>query len=186
MVSSIPAGSRLLAEDLLPWSTAINDMHTLNTVGASLVKARTSNASSIANDATLNDDTVLTFTSVPIGTYHCEYGLNWTSNGTSADIQIGWTMPSGGVIRGSTFFAQPTTATASVGNFDTGYNNVDLGSGSAIASRGAIGGVMAGFGYGLIILTTAGTVTLSWAQATSNANTLFIAAGSWMRLTRLV
>lgn len=175
-VEQVTAGSRLLAEDLTPFASTLN---------ASVTKVRSTNASPIASDATLNDDDVLTFSSVPIGSYHCEWGLNWTSNGTSADIRVGFTLPSGGLIRGSTFFAQTTSATASTGDLDTGYNNIDISGGTSIGSRGAISGVLAGFGYGLIILTTAGTVTLSWAQGTSNANTLFIAAGSWMRLTRV-
>jgi hypothetical protein len=185
VVSVIPAGSRLLAEDLLPWSTAINDTHTLSLLGGSVVKLRTTDSATRSLTTTFASDTVLTYAGVPAGTYLVECDLRWTATGANPDIKIAFVMPSGGTVIGSTFRAQPTTATGAVGTIDTGFNAGPVGSGSSLGGRGSFAGALSGNSSGAMVLTNSGTVALQWAPNTSDAATLRLDAGSWMRLTRI-
>ena len=98
---------------------------------------------------------------------------------TTEDLQIGWSVPTGGAMQwgplgavGSTFGGYGATAAAS-------SPLVLSGAATALAQGVAVGS----FGYALCGFYTgdgshAGNVTLQWAQNTSNAATLLIAKNS--------
>jgi hypothetical protein len=163
----------------------IEDVHTLDVIGASLIKARTTDSSTITADTTFTDDTILTFSDVPAGTYLAEAHPRWIASGNTPDIKVAFTMPSGGTILGASFLSQATTATTAVGSLDQGANAGATASGVSLGGRGATTIELHGIISGVMVLTTSGTVALQWAQNTSDAATLKVDAGSWMRLTRI-
>lgn len=179
------AGRRIRAEDEDSIGDQIEQMHTLTVIGGSLTKIRTSDSATRASTTTFASDGVLTFSSVPAGTYLFEVHIRWTAGGTNPDIKIAYSMPSGGEVRGATFRAQGTGASAGAGSVDTGSNNIAIGSGGSLGGRGSISGALHGDSSGCMVLTTAGTVALQWAPNSSDAQTLKLDAGSWMRLTRI-
>jgi hypothetical protein len=187
MVDPIPVGSPLLAEDLAEWEAAIDNTHTLSVVGGSLVKARTTNSSTVASTTALASDAVLTYAGVPAGTFLAEVHPRWTSSGggTTADFKAAFAMPTGGLIYGATFMAMATGTTTFSGDPDMGSTGGTTASGTSIGARGSVGGSIHGRISGVMVLPNSGTVAFQWGPNTSTAETLRLDLGSWMRLTRL-
>jgi hypothetical protein len=181
----LSAGARFTAEKADDFLDDIEQMHTLDMIGGSLIKARTTDSATRNNTTTFASDTVLTYSNVPAGTYLVEASPRWIASGNTPDIKLALAMPTGGTILGSTFLSQATTATTAVGSLDQGSNAGATASGVSIGGRGATTVELHGFVSGVMVLPNAGTVALQWAPVTSDAATLKVDAGSWMRLTRL-
>lgn len=133
------------------------------------------------NDATVADDPHLTIANVPIGTYAVRAFLKYESS-TAADFKAGLTATSGASAslapRG--LISTATTSTSGV-NSQASY---------ALANTPPLGGVGAGTQVGAelvgtLTLTTAGTVTVKWAQNTADATDTILYADSWLILTKL-
>lgn len=181
----LSAGARLKAEKTDAFLDQIEQMHTLDVIGGSLVKARTTDSATRASTTSFASDTVLTYSSVPAGTYLFEAHPRWLAGGNTPDIKLALAMPTGGTILGSTFLSQSTTATTAVGSLDQGSNAGATASGVSIGGRGATTVELHGISSGVMVLPNAGTVALQWAPVTSDVATLKVDAGSWMRLTRI-
>lgn len=111
--------------------------------------------------------------------------LVWTGVDQTADFRQDFATSPGttGATVSTSFFAQPTTATASTGSLDTGAILDSPASNSSDHTRGTINGTLAGFLIGTLWGgSAAGTLVLRWAQGTAGATNLVLERGSWLCL----
>lgn len=99
---------------------------------------------------------------------------------TTPDIKIDWTIPTGAT--GHWMLHSLSSASSNPGNLDARH--------STSFSTAQTGGTDASFGIaalpaGYIETTNAGTIQLRAAQNTSNATTLTVFEGSWIRFQRV-
>jgi hypothetical protein len=166
----IPAGSGAdLASLLLEWRTVINAK-----LGGGK-KTKTGDTSRTSTTTYANDPHL----SVPVlanTTYSFElYGLYQA--GATGQFKVQVTMPAGATMEagswdydpGTDEWAPTATGGASPHQFVTGL----VGTGGNVPFR-LLGSVHVG--------ATAGSVTLQWAQTTSNATATILRKGTWMRL----
>lgn len=133
----------------------------------------------VTSSTTPQDDDHLTLTVAAGGVYAIQACLELTAD-PAGDILLTFAAPSG-----STGGWTPTGVTLSTAD----------GTGSIRLTRFAFGatsslGVTAAGLYvlpsgNLIVSTTAGSLTLQWAQAASNATATTVKAGSWLSLRRM-
>ncbi len=164
----------------------------IGSAGFAKLVIRTGDSSTISSNNVLASDDTLLWAVGASDRWFFQAFLTFTgadSGGAAAtaDVQVGWSVPTGGAMQwgalgntGSTFAAYGATATAS-------SPIAVLTAASAFAQGGAAvswGMSLAGFytGDG----SHAGNVNLQWAQNTSNAATLLIAKNSSLVLWRLV
>ncbi|MFD1238219.1 hypothetical protein ACFQ34_33500, partial [Pseudonocardia benzenivorans] len=113
-------------------------------------------------------------------TYLLSALLIW-STGTGPDAKFGLTVPAGCTWQVAPF-GIPTSVTATAGSIETAVFT---------ASGIPLGGVAAGTKTAALVTGTvvvggtAGTVTISWAQNTSNASNTVLYTGSSLQLTRV-
>lgn len=140
-----------------------------------------------ASTTTLTDDPDLTFTVAANSKYVIEFGIYYGGL-SAADFKTAWNTPAG--VSGLKQVLGPGSASGDEGN----ANNITArfgvhGFGTSITyncSRNATGSIQAA--YEMAVLTTSGTagsVTLQWAQATSNATADRLAGASWARATQI-
>ncbi|GAA4849802.1 hypothetical protein GCM10023403_10760 [Pseudonocardia benzenivorans] len=136
---------------------------------------KTANAST-----TLSDDPQLSLPVLASTTYLLSALLIW-STGTGPDAKFGLTVPAGCTWQVAPF-GIPTSVTATAGSIETAVFT---------ASGIPLGGVAAGTKTAALVTGTvvvggtAGTVTISWAQNTSNASNTVLYTGSSLQLTRV-
>lgn len=130
---------------------------------------------------TLTADPHLTIPSIPVGTYALDAYLPYDSS-TTADFAIGWNLPAGATISYTGSGIAGTSSAANAASMNqveststTGPNSGGVGVGSGAVARP----------LGSLVVTTAGTLTLKWAQNTSDATDTTLHAGAWLRLTKL-
>jgi hypothetical protein len=138
-----------------------------------------------ASTTTFAADPVLQASLAANAVYLVEVYLNYGAL-AAADIKTQWTAPAGATGNRAVMGPGSTAANASADNismrsgvhsFTTSvtYSGVrDSQSNLSIATETSI-----------VTTTTAGTLSLDWAQVTSNATGSRMGAGSWMRVTRL-
>jgi hypothetical protein len=174
MVNALPAGARILAEDLSPWSTAISA--TLGQLAA--YKSSDTNRSSANTGATFVNDPHLTLPVEASAVYALEQLIIYQA-GATGQLKHQWTFPAGATMQAPSYFYDPSAA-----------------DGQALTAGSTPGGLTSGFtGTGanvpiwfkatLEMGATAGTLAYQWAQTTSNATDTIIRRGSRMMLTRL-
>lgn len=130
---------------------------------------------------TLAADPDLTIASLPIGVYILDGFLAYDAS-TAADLALSWNLPTGATIvwGGDGMGGTTSSGTAAV------MNRVLF-----VAAAGpSLGGIGVGSGSyalpkGLLTITTAGAVTLKWAQNTSDATNTTLQAGSFIRFTKI-
>jgi hypothetical protein len=173
-------------------AAAFGQIPTAGTVGGlPKIVVRTANSGTISSNAVLANDDTLLWAVGASDRWFFQALLTFTaadSSGlaTTADVQVGFSVPTGGAMQwgpigatGNTFGGYGATATA----------NSPLGVQTA-ASALATGGAAVSWGLALCGFYTGdgshtGSVTLQWAQATSNAATLLIAKNSSLILWRI-
>lgn len=129
----------------------------------------------INTDATLNDDTDLAWPVVANAVYFMRVDLLFNSV-AAADIQFGWSVPSGTTIQWGDFSVDTALAFRGLGNY-TAATALTIGT-AAVDQHAQFSGVVT-------VSSTAGTVTLRWAQATSNGGNTSVLAGSHGLFTRV-
>ena len=141
----------------------------MNTVWHNIAKKASDE--SVTSSAVLQDDNDL---NVPVGTtekWHLQWRL-WVTGNSTGDFKMGWTFPASGTLA---YLIVHTNTTGTVTVFQevdtsspTGANNIGILSTQMLVVADAyyVGG------------GTAGTVTLQWAQSTSDATATVVKAGS--------
>lgn len=133
-------------------------------------------------NATLQNDNDLLFALAANAVYEVEAFLIVTGP-TAADIQTAWTVPSGAT--GSRLCMGPTpTAAAFTGQEQTQARMSAHGWGTAVTYSIETSAV-ALVERGPVATTTAGTLTLRWAQVTTNATATVVGANSYLKVTRI-
>lgn len=129
----------------------------------------------VNNTSTLQSDDFL-FLDVAASTkYEFELFIVYNS-GTTPDLKIGWTLPTGATNLYGYQFYDGTVWSAG------GSTSVPT-AGVALAGFGA--DLMARFQGSISISTTAGTMQVVWAQNTANASNTTIRAGAYLRLNKI-
>lgn len=136
---------------------------------------------SLASNTTMQNDTDLFLTLVANGTYFFDGYIVYIQNvvAGSGDLKYQFTAPSGATLFVTGF---GTSAASSTTTYDVTANPAssvrtvpsNLTTAMSFEPRGYIqtGG-------------TSGNLQLQWAQNTSNATTLFVKTGSWLRMWRV-
>lgn len=144
-----------------------------------LIVVKSTDKTANAN-TTLSDDPQLSIAVLAATTYLFEALLIWSS-GTTPDAKFGLTVPAGCTWQLAPF-GIPAAGTATAGSLETAIFT---------ASGIPLGGVAAGtktaaLVTGVVFVAgTAGSVTVSWAQNSSNASNTVLYTGSWLQLTRV-
>jgi hypothetical protein len=121
-----------------------------------------------------NDDELLVAVEASV-TYHMELRVSYTS-GTTPDLKLAWTYPTGTTIRWSGVDADTAGAVRVAGNLTETSTPAICGSG---------GDLMAVYTGMVVTSSTAGTLQLQWCQNTANASNSTIYAGSFLTIKRV-
>jgi hypothetical protein len=139
------------------------------------VTARKTSNETVNGSAALQDDNELFVAVEASCVYHLELRISYTS-GTTPDLKIGWTYPTGTTIRWSGTDSDTAGALRIAGNLTETSVPAICGSGTDINAD-----------YTGVIITgvNAGTLTLQWAQNTSTGSNSTIYAGSFLTIKRV-
>lgn len=149
-------------------------------VGGVRTAFRSTDSAAVTNSTAVNDTQL--FAAVEANaTYIVEMYLRWTCTSNTPGFKIQFTGPSGATMTRS-FFAQPTANTTATGTMDTGTQTTIGNPDTRQSINGTVGGMVKGL---LTVGANAGTLTLQWAQNTTNAAGIVLNQGSWMKLTRV-
>ena len=143
-------------------------------------KLRTTDSTAKNANTTVANDDALTST-VPVGTWILEGSIGWKGS-SAADVRMDFAIPSGatGSYRGlGLAVASTSLAAASV----SWRGETSFGTDFVVAS--VTGETSWTEIRGHLVVGTSGTFAVRWAQQNSDASDLVMAAGSWMRLTRV-
>lgn len=134
-----------------------------------------------SSTTTLTNDPDFIFTSLPAGTYQFDLFLSTTgaSIGTG-DIKV--TMNYTGTVSSGTWQGIGTNVSGSTVLFNNG-GSIGSGIGQPFGTNG--GNFTGLLINGAMVVSTSGTLSLQWAQNTSNATATNIRGGSYMRLTQI-
>jgi hypothetical protein len=181
----VPASSVCLAMVYVPAndtaiaSNQITDKRCVMPLGFPITIYKTADET-VTSSATLQDDNHLTF---PIGaneTWVVEFGLFYFAL-AAADIKKSISVPSGATFR----FGQQGILFTVAAHFGDG-DNLSAGSSSSYATAGSdTNDVMTTFAGMIFNGSTAGNVTLQWAQNTSNGSGTTLYKGSFLRARRV-
>lgn len=142
---------------------------------------RTTDLARISTSA-LADDTQLTIASVPAGTYEL-YALLIMDGATNADFKIGWTLPASSTMAWCGDGIQSAAAGAvTQAAVDRAYL---AAADSVVIGTTNVGQKTIASPRGWLVTTGSGTVTLQWAQGTSQATNTTLFTGSYLRLLRV-
>jgi len=162
-------------------------------IGQVQFKRRSSDASKTSN-ATVADDTQITFSVDASATYEF-HGMCKYTGGTTGDFKMGFSYPTGslgewtGIGNGTTVFSPNGTAIQSNTVSSSGY--MVRTESTDIAATRAYGGISTSDEYcvqfrGILrVSTTAGTFALQWAQNNSEAVATTLYADSYIVLTKV-
>lgn len=139
------------------------------------VFARKTSDETVNGSDVLQDDNELTLAAEASVTY--ELFLHAVQNsGATPGFKLGFTLPSGATWVSGSFNVGSSAANEQFGLMPlTGLSGLTGAGANSLVRVQAI----------ITISTTPGSVTLQWAQNTSNASNTIVRAGSWMRLMRV-
>lgn len=164
----------------LTGSLVLTGALTVPGIGGSASAVKTADTPRISTTA-LAADPHLAIAVTP-GTYRLTAMLVYEGD-AAADLKLGWTAPAG--TTGAWWPGGPDSsmnalayATRWGASSDVGATNIPVGCIGA-------GSVLACCPVGTVIVTTAGTLTLAWAQQVSTAVNTILHAGSWMTLQKI-
>jgi hypothetical protein len=136
---------------------------------------------SLSSSTTFQADNDLVL-ALAAGTYEVEVFLIVTGP-AAADIKTAWTVPSGAT--GSRLCIGPTSVAASfTGQAETQARMSAHGWGTSV-SYSIDTAAVAIVERGPLVVTTAGTLTLTWAQVTTNATATVVGTNSYLKVTRI-
>lgn len=163
LTAALSSGSKLRAATLAAF----------NAERMPITARKTSNETVNGSAALQNDDEL--FVAVEAScVYHFELRLNYTS-GTTPDLKLGWTYPTGTTIRWSGVDSDTAGAVRITGNLTETSVPAICGSGADL---------MAVYTGMVIVGVNAGTLTLQWAQNTSTGSNSTVYAGSFLTIKR--
>ena len=137
---------------------------------------------SVTSSTTVQNDNDLTVVLAASATYEVEAFLIVTGP-TAADIKTQWTVPSGAT--GSRLCVGPTpTAAGFTGQGQTEARMSAHGWGTTVTYSIETAATVI-CERGPLVTTTAGTLTLQWAQVTSNATATVVGTNSYLKVTRI-
>lgn len=133
----------------------------------------------LTQDAAFNNDTELTST-LPVGDYVIDGYISYESSAT-ADLKVGLVVPSG--TTGSwTCYGPPNTVSGNTGQ--TTYPVLGPNASQIIGGSGA-GVILAAHLRGRLTITTAGTVSMRYAQNTADPTNSIRHLNSWLHVRRV-
>lgn len=160
---------------------AAGDVPTADQLNNKIVVAKAS-SQIVNNSNTLVNDAEITAAVSANATYSFQVGLMWTSNST-ADIKWGFTFPTGAVCNWGAVRLD-SAAAGLTGSADFG-TYAPATSGSSTVAAGGTGLAQLSIVMGsLVVGSTAGSLTLQWAQNTATGVNTTVYAGTWMLLVR--
>ncbi len=139
------------------------------------ITARKTANETVNNSAVLQNDDELFVAVEASCVYHMELRLSYTS-GTTPDLKIAWTYPTGTTIRWSGVDADAAGAIRTTGNLLETTVPVICGSG---------GDLNAAYTGMVITGVNAGTLTLQWAQNSATGSNSTVYAGSFLTIKRV-
>lgn len=149
-------------------------------VGFPFMRAKASDET-VTSSTTVQGDNELTMSLAGSSTYFVEFNLMFSAL-AAGDIKTQWAVPSG-ASGTRTCIGPGSTATVRdniSGRFGSHSFSTDVAYGCESASL-----FSGAYEYAVVTTTTAGTLTLNWAQASSSATASTMRAGSTMRVTKL-
>jgi hypothetical protein len=156
---SIDAGQIVTADDLALLAPAI---------------ARKTSTQTVNNSTTFVNDTALTLPVLANTVYKAHLYLCYNS-AAIPDLKFQWSVPSGTTLT-NWYFAAGNTAN---------WQTLVLPSGAVSAINGTASDAPCN-AWGIVVVgSTAGSMTLQWAQNTANASNTDVKAGSFFELTRV-
>lgn len=165
---AMPAGARLLTENLTQWRTAINSKQT----GSLAIKTADT---SRPNDATYTADPHLTVPLLANVNYRYTCFTPYQA-GATGSLKNRFTFPAGATMTGAWFHYDPGAddwQMVADGSTPAGGNSGFTGTGSNVPLM--LGGV-------IIMGATAGNLTLVWGQNASNATATIVRKGGWLEV----
>lgn len=154
---------------------------TVGGVGQIVTGRRLANSTARTNN-TLTADTDIVIPVAADAVYLMDGFLTWSCASSTPGFKIDFTGPTGATMPMRNFQAQPIGNTGTTGTVDTGCTT----SISGVDARHSINGTTSGVLHGkLVTSSTAGNLTLRWAQNTTNASGVTLLDGSWIRLIRV-
>lgn len=163
---------RLRASRLTTVNTAITELRPLY--------VRKASDETVNNSSTLQDDNELLLTPSISHTYLLD-GQIFYSTGTTPDLKLAFTFPTGAVLAWS-LFGYKFDGSSFESEYRTSTWQAASGTSNAVAGTTATYDVVHVRGI-LRMSTTAGNLQLQWAQNTANASNTVVKADSWLRLT---
>ena len=162
-------------------SFAAGDVPTADQLNDKIVIAKAS-SQIVSNSTTLVNDAEITTAVSANATYSFQLGLLWTSNST-ADIKLGFTFPTGAICNWGAIRLD-SAAGGLTGSADFGAY-APATSGSSTVAAGGTGLAQTSLVIGsLVVGSTAGSLTLQWAQNTAAVVNTTVYAGTWLQLIR--
>lgn len=156
-----------------------------------------SSATTIASDASLNDDPDLSGITLDVGVYYIRSRLfaQLSATATTVDISVAWNHS--GTASGSRMCLGPDTGIGVNGYWDGAAHQVTTAVRALprLASTGAYNtsisyGLRDTFGHeiledGIVTVTASGVFAVQWAQSASSATQLTVNAGSYLRIEQI-
>lgn len=167
-VDPIPAGSRILDEDLAAWRTVING----KLDGEAAYKTADTSRNNAGVGTTYTDDPHLTVTVAASGVYAVTFYCTLTA-GATPQLKTRFALPSGTFYAGGFLFG--ASSAASYGATNANGEVVGL-TGTAIPFQ--VQGT-------LIVGATGGDFKVQWAQVVANASNSTLHQGSYLLLLRM-
>lgn len=147
-----------------------------------VMTARKTADETVNTSAVLQEDDALTVRVEAGAVYQLDLFLAYESS-TSADLRLGWVYPSGTTIGWCP--TGPSPSTTSTGNAGTVVQYRAAGDITTLGGYGAGTPVVARAAGLVTVGATAGSVTVQWAQQTSEGSDTIVKAGSYLTLRKL-
>lgn len=135
-----------------------------------------------ASTTTLAADSDLTTTLEANASYHVLFYIHYAAV-SAAGFQTDWTVPSGATAGRSALGAGSTQVSSD--NVPGRFGVHTYSTATEYGDRASATNQMIAIEEAVVFTTSAGTLALRWAQATSNATATRVGAGSYMEIKRL-
>jgi hypothetical protein len=137
-----------------------------------------------ANTTVVSDDPDLQFAAQPAGTYSVEWFLAASGPTTTANLKLG--LNAGGAVTTAFWSGQPVDSSGNRGG-NAAQNGASAASVFMTLTLPTGGGqYIVQQAAALLVMSSPGTISLQWAQGTSNAGAVILKQGSWMRLQKIL
>jgi hypothetical protein len=169
-MTDLPAGARLLASE----------------INAALpIYMRASSDTTKTSSTALGDATGMTLELEASSTYVMDGYLAYTA-GATGDLKVAWTVPTGTTGHWC-LYGLSTASTASVGDLDarriTAFGDANT---QSIGGSDSLSGSLAALPRLYVVTsTTAGDITMRFAQNTSSGTSTIIRIGTWVRAVKV-